>query len=83
MGLVMTVSSNSQKKEFNCFIQSLEDDFRETLARAIESMSFWMLDSLCISAGKVRERSQFLLDTTRITEKQAFFQAAIEEVQKQ
>lgn len=80
--LVLDYGQSNYKKEFNCFIQSLDDDFRETLAIAVDRMSFWILDSLCISAGKVRKRSQVLLDTTRITEKQAFFQAVIEEVQK-
>lgn len=72
----------NKRREFFEFLESLDADFRKTLAIAIDRTSVLYLDSLGVSAGKVRNRSQFLLDTTLVTRKQAFFQATIEEVQK-
>lgn len=74
---------NQEGRNLLEFLQSLDNDFVETLSIAVDRMSIYVLDSLNISAGKVRRRATELLNTTlHMTRKQAFFQAVIEEVER-
>jgi len=71
------------RKKLMEFLSGLDSNFVKTLSLAVDSMSIYMLDSINISPGKVRDRATELLQTTlHMTRKQAFFQAVIEEVEK-